>query len=204
MRVYTDEKYLQDIYLRRTGCNIEAGFIGSEGEEVRHGVRFRIVEEPEGSPLRFGKWLPLSTSDLGADWGGIDSWVRAQAASIAKAIILHKYWRNKLSVSFSGMPASFELDLTKWNEDHKKEMDEVNRAESQRERDIRAEVGGGKSAMIMRLLQVHQLKCRGGCGVEKASLRCSKCRVVRYCSKECQAEDWKYHKSICGLEESYE
>lgn len=100
-------------------------------------MRFRIVEEPEGSPLRFGKGLPLSTSDLGADWGGTDLWVRAQAASIAKAIILHKYWRNKLSVSFSGMPSSFELDLTKWNEGHRKETDEVNRAESQRERDIR-------------------------------------------------------------------
>lgn len=126
MRMYTDEKYLQEIYLRRTGYNIEEGFIGSDGEEARHGVRFRIVEEPEGSPLRFGKWLPLSTSDLGADWGGTDSWVHAQAASIAKAIILHKYWRNKLSASFSGMPSSFELDLTKWNAGHKKEMDERN------------------------------------------------------------------------------
>ncbi|KAF4584652.1 hypothetical protein EYR40_004638 [Pleurotus pulmonarius] len=178
MCVYTEEKSLQDIYVRRIGCNVEAGFISFAGEEARHGVRFRIVEEPEGSLLRFGKWLPLSTSDLGSGWGGTDSWVRAQAASIAKAIILHKYHRNKLSVSFSDMLPSFKLDLAEWNESHKKEMDAVNRAESQRERDIEAEVGGGKGAMIMRLLRDHQLRCRGGCGVEKATLRCSKCRVV--------------------------
>jgi len=27
---------------------------------------------------------------------------------------------------------------------------------------------------------------------------CSKCKAVSYCSKECQKEDWKEHKRICG------
>jgi hypothetical protein len=31
-----------------------------------------------------------------------------------------------------------------------------------------------------------------------AGLRCSKCVVVWYCSRECQKEDWKKHKKMCG------
>lgn len=27
--------------------------------------------------------------------------------------------------------------------------------------------------------------------------RCSKCKSIRYCSKECQTADWKYHKQEC-------
>lgn len=26
---------------------------------------------------------------------------------------------------------------------------------------------------------------------------CSRCRAVKYCSKECQTSDWKAHKAIC-------
>ncbi|KZF19547.1 hypothetical protein L228DRAFT_224753 [Xylona heveae TC161] len=29
-------------------------------------------------------------------------------------------------------------------------------------------------------------------------LRCSRCRLVRYCSDECQKADWKKHKSVCN------
>ncbi|KAG0016260.1 hypothetical protein BGZ80_009333 [Entomortierella chlamydospora] len=29
--------------------------------------------------------------------------------------------------------------------------------------------------------------------------RCSKCRAVTYCSRECQKEDWKAHKKLCAL-----
>ena len=27
--------------------------------------------------------------------------------------------------------------------------------------------------------------------------RCSQCNMVRYCSRECQKQDWKKHKKIC-------
>ena len=38
------------------------------------------------------------------------------------------------------------------------------------------------------------------CSEENASFTCSKCKVARYCSKECQAIDWKQnnHKLICS------
>lgn len=29
---------------------------------------------------------------------------------------------------------------------------------------------------------------------------CSKCRLVRYCSKECQSNDWQQHKMTCGTD----
>ena len=30
-------------------------------------------------------------------------------------------------------------------------------------------------------------------------LKCGRCKVVSYCSKECQREDWKDHKAFCNL-----
>jgi plasmid rolling circle replication initiator protein Rep len=31
----------------------------------------------------------------------------------------------------------------------------------------------------------------------KATYQCGKCKITRYCSKECQIEDWERHKKIC-------
>ena len=28
-------------------------------------------------------------------------------------------------------------------------------------------------------------------------MKCAGCKVVRYCSKECQKYDWKYHRLVC-------
>ena len=36
-----------------------------------------------------------------------------------------------------------------------------------------------------------------GCASEEASSVCSRCQVVRYCSRECQLADWKAHKPAC-------
>lgn len=44
------------------------------------------------------------------------------------------------------------------------------------------------------------------CGKEGAAvgtlLNCSRCKVVRYCSKGCQREDWKRHKKSCAAPSS--
>jgi hypothetical protein len=31
--------------------------------------------------------------------------------------------------------------------------------------------------------------------------KCSKCKTARYCSKECQNQDWHSHKTVCDKEE---
>ncbi|KAF7437461.1 hypothetical protein PC9H_004301 [Pleurotus ostreatus] len=195
MRVHTGSSLIQDIY---------TGFIGPNGEEAWHGVRFLIIEEPEESPYRFGKWIPLSMSDLGSAWGGSDFWIRAHGESIAKSIVFHMHEENPISVSFSGMPSSFEDDLKKWNEERKRKHDEKIKKwkELQEDGDVRETLSDREE--FRRWLKRYQLRCRGGCGVVEGTLRCSKCQVIRYCSKQCQVEDWKYHKSICGLEKSHE
>ena len=36
------------------------------------------------------------------------------------------------------------------------------------------------------------------CGKEAAKMKkCSVCKLVRYCSEECQLKDWKEHKKSC-------
>jgi len=37
------------------------------------------------------------------------------------------------------------------------------------------------------------------CSKEVAGKMCGKCKLVAYCSRECQAKDWKEHKKVCGL-----
>jgi hypothetical protein len=39
------------------------------------------------------------------------------------------------------------------------------------------------------------------CWREEAQSHCAKCLRVKYCSKECQVQDWKLlkHKDICSL-----
>ena len=41
-----------------------------------------------------------------------------------------------------------------------------------------------------------------GCGEkeskERKLMKCTACRKVAYCSKECQLKDWKLHKPLCG------
>ncbi|KAJ7141714.1 hypothetical protein C8R43DRAFT_1017061 [Mycena crocata] len=39
--------------------------------------------------------------------------------------------------------------------------------------------------------------CDAGCGQE-AEMRCSGCKLVRYCGAECQKKDWKPHKLDCA------
>ena len=66
----------------------------------------------------------------------------------------------------------------------------------------------GKNPTPRRLTRIHvvdgvfaERQC-GGCGVWQRDTqtkldRCSRCRKVYYCSKECQLKDWKAHKLSC-------
>lgn len=37
-----------------------------------------------------------------------------------------------------------------------------------------------------------------GCEKNSCAMKCSKCRVIYYCGKECQTKDWKAHKRVCA------
>ena len=42
----------------------------------------------------------------------------------------------------------------------------------------------------------HKAKC-SNCDKPNSNLKCSKCKLVFYCSKECQVKDWSTHKLLC-------
>ncbi len=45
---------------------------------------------------------------------------------------------------------------------------------------------------------VRRKKCdNSGCRVIGGTKKCSQCKKVRYCSKECQHADWPIHKRVC-------
>jgi hypothetical protein len=46
------------------------------------------------------------------------------------------------------------------------------------------------------------LSCCAACGVVKPKMelfRCSRCKFMNYCSRDCQVKDWKEHKGGCAI-----
>ncbi|KAJ8517291.1 hypothetical protein ONZ45_g5507 [Pleurotus djamor] len=168
------------------------------------GIRYRIDPPAEG--YRFGPWEGLSTSDMGSRWAGPKSWIYAQGSDFAKSIWYNTYWNGTLAdVSFTGKPPQFDAELETWRQEH----DVVARAREAQDNDefaalkakVNEERGGNVSetkldmaAVMLRYDEVRR-SCRAGCGVKGASMSCSKCRAVRYCSKDCQKDDWKVGSS---------
>ena len=42
--------------------------------------------------------------------------------------------------------------------------------------------------------------CRKEGTKDKPMKHCSKCKITKYCSRECQSAHWKYHKVVCNAE----
>lgn len=204
LRVYSDQNYINDVYVIRRGYNVEIGFINSNGEWAQHGVRY-LIEHEDGSPYRVGKWTPLSTSDLNSDWGGSDIWVRAQGAAVAKAIWFHKHFdRERIEVSWSGITVAGKAELEAWMQERAARLAEKRKIRTQEYEARKAQYGEEhhriEAEMGMRNHYKSRLVCRADCGEQEPKLKCSKCKVAYYCSAACQREDWQYHKTYCGTE----
>ncbi|KAK7038769.1 hypothetical protein VNI00_010654 [Paramarasmius palmivorus] len=207
LRVHTDEKdWYKDVYVKRIGCNVEIGFINLDGVWAAHGVRYRIEKEPN-SPYRYGKWTPVSTADISRSehWGGCQDWVRKQGGQIALAILIHRHYERKVDIRWTGLShedweaiqihlLEQRMHLGEEKERRRKEYD-AKLAEYQAT-DPEADIW-----MDFADLYREFLSCRADCGETRPKLRCGKCKFTRYCSLECQTEDWKYHKTYCGTED---
>ncbi|KAF9046022.1 hypothetical protein BDZ89DRAFT_979399 [Hymenopellis radicata] len=183
--VDTGHEYLQNVYLHRKGYDIEMGFLSS-GKEAQHGVRYIMVEDDK---YRVGKWLPLSTSDLGSGWGGSHEWVRGQGAAITKSIWYNQLWDCRFEASWTGITEEQKAELATWNN---------RRAENEIEQS-HVDKGDEMEDVMQRYYNMRKW-CRAQCGEKNAPFQCSKCKSARYCSAACQNEDWKYHKTYCGTE----
>jgi hypothetical protein len=60
----------------------------------------------------------------------------------------------------------------------------------------RAKAGGADSDASEASTSLCLHMCRG-CSAPGATLKCSKCKQAYYCSKECQKQDWREHKTAC-------
>ncbi len=180
---------------------------------AQHGVRYRISPEPAGSLYHVGKWIPLSTSDLGSLWGGSDIWVRGQGAAIAKAIWFQQYFDFDIKVSWSGMTEAEKEDLALWLKERSEQLAECSRIRTEEYEERKAKYGEGhhriETRMGMQAYYRSRLACRADCGEQNPKLSCSKCKIARksllffhsdtiltvvhagYCNAACQSEDWK-------------
>jgi hypothetical protein len=201
LRVRTGEKYLSDLYVKRRGLDVEVrnalltipvwhlhsrsqiGFINSDGEWAQHGVRYRISPEPEGSPYRVGKWIPLSTSDLGSGWGGTDGWVRAQGAAVAKAVWFHKHFDRDIEVTRSGMTEDEKQDLAVWLKERADRLAEQKKIREEEYAARKAKNGDShyrlEKKMGMQAYYKSRMACRADCGEQNPKFNCSKCKIAR-------------------------
>lgn len=161
----------------------QIGFINSDGEWAQHGVRYLISPEPEGSPYRFGKWIPLSTSDLSSEWGGSDIWVRGQGAAVAKAIWFHNHFNRDIEVSWSGMTEDEKQDLDVWLKERAERRSERRKINTE-EYEARAAKYGARHHQVEGKMgmQAHyksRMACRTDCGEKDPKFTCSKCKIAR-------------------------
>lgn len=48
-------------------------------------------------------------------------------------------------------------------------------------------------------LNILGIQVCANCQSMKADFKhCGKCKIVRYCSRECQAKNWSSHKQVCA------
>ncbi|KAK0238941.1 hypothetical protein EDD85DRAFT_828515 [Armillaria nabsnona] len=202
--MHINSKYIQDSYVRRRGRRVEIGFMDEYGEEANHGVRY-LIEDPI-LPYKIGAWKPVSTSDLGSSWGSSEIWIRAQGEAVAKGIWYNRHW-NGHSISvlrWSGMTEEQKESLDRWRSDFaEKSAERKKKQKAEDDKKLEAFAGTEMPDVEcgMQRYWKRQLRCRADCGVEKGKFNCSRCKRTRYCSVECQKEDWKYHRTYCGTEE---
>ncbi|KAJ8495710.1 hypothetical protein ONZ45_g12733 [Pleurotus djamor] len=203
LKIVSHYRSFLSIYVKRKGRNVEVGFVEND-KEAMPGVRYRI--SPPAPGYRFGPWTGYATSDNLQPWGGTQEWIDGQGTYFAKSIWINAYWDGTFTgLSFTGKTEEFDEEFDEWQVDHAERMKRMREDEAAEEREMeegsRAErERTGESYDMWRLKALRRV-CRGGCGEKKPTLTCSKCRYVRYCSPECQRDDWKYHKSICGMEQ---
>jgi hypothetical protein len=57
---------------------------------------------------------------------------------------------------------------------------------------------GTAAVVYLSFLPHRQMTCCASCSKAGATLRCSRCKAVYYCSTVCQHGDWKRHKASCA------
>lgn len=145
------------------------------------------MPEPVGSPYRVGKWIPLSTSDHGYEWGGSDEWVRKQGEAVAKAIWFHEHYdQPKIEVSWSGITKAEKDDLALWFKERAVQLAERRRVELE-EYEKRNNKFSPRDEAEMGMLEYFrsQMACRAECGEKNPRLQCAKCQFTRKFCLQC-------------------
>ncbi|KZV71664.1 hypothetical protein PENSPDRAFT_650526 [Peniophora sp. CONT] len=202
---------LMNSYVRRHGRLVEMGLRTEADPFPQTGIRYTIQDVDPALPYTIGPWKPESATTLSGTWGGNGSWIQAQGESIAKAFWYQKYWNAALnSVSWSNIDDSTRADIKRWDAERMAKVEAQRQKDNEEYEKQKAEYEASQTELPFDLVAVPRnygkrlRRCRADCGAEECTLECTKCKLTRYCSRECQLEDWKYHKSICGTEEGNE
>ncbi|KAK7048734.1 ankyrin repeat and mynd domain-containing 2 [Favolaschia claudopus] len=216
MMAYVDSG--EDLYVKRDAMEVEIGFLsrGSKDEsKPNKGVRYTIGKRDTSSVYKTGPWDLRSAFDSNGGGGTTKAYILAQDSDLA-----HRIWnnfhlhqlegprtrgQNTVRIEWAGMSSAAREKYDRWIAGCRDKVEREKTQSATEYQKLKAEKGiNGILADGFEDYKKTALKCRAECGVAVATMRCGKCHFARYCSAACQRDDWKYHKSYCGKEDTWD
>ncbi|KAJ7701150.1 hypothetical protein B0H17DRAFT_1195436 [Mycena rosella] len=188
-----------DVYITRKGRVVEMGLVATDSSDEAKptsGMRYTIGES---APASFG-------------WGGTAAVARKRGTALALALWRNFHLKGKkvgtrraiVRIEWAGMTSSKQTKYDTWMAEFLERVEQENKEYKIEYERLKAEIGiNAILASGFEDFKKSSLRCRAECGVEVATLRCSRCHFAKYCSQVCQVDNWKYHKQYCGKEDTW-
>ncbi|KAJ7740254.1 hypothetical protein DFH07DRAFT_839370 [Mycena maculata] len=183
-----------DFYIRRNGNEVEIGLVAADSRDETKptlGVRYDIGPRSRSLPYRTGPWHPQSSSSIGSAWGGTATVARQRGSDLARNLWQNFHLQNKkvgtsgravVCIDWADMDASDRTKYDAWMAEFLEGVEKGNQESKIEYEKLKAEIG--VDAILAGGFEDYKktfLRCRAECGVEVATMRCSKCHFASQC-----------------------